>query len=649
MAFKSATVNASLVPASQNNFVAYVDLSRVGITTLAEAQSVRVYLNQSKTLQVAREIVSATEMHVLIPFLTSTTTMYIDYDGVRADYAVTDTFGRNAVWFQYDVVLHGQDANVDSTGKRTMSMTGTVTYTDGKVRRAYNIPDTANYPTAPDATDLRYTGNMYFSAWLKRNAISNRDTPFSKGQPWSSATGYWMHFNDVSNDAYINTPGSSFANTQITTTGVPDLVSAPRHFVFKKTASTNIKTYFSGVLHHTVSTTAAFTTNTNALWVGQRVDGSDQWNGYMDEVRFSSFLFSDNYITIDYNNQNDETSFWGTWSTASETDGWLAGWSYRKQINITDAVGAGTNYQVKLLIAQNTGGNVGLNNNSASFPSGEGLGGDLRFTAANGQTTLSFWVESVSGGIATVWVKVSESLDNPRSIYVYYGNGAASNGSNGENTFILFDDFNDGVIDTGKWTLTNSPTESGGNLNTVAVNAQVESNIGYITTDHNGLAVEFTADANATGHDLGMYFNCSSPSGYIYLLETNYASHGFRISNSGAWGADNIWVGGVTADKRFYRCTITGTEMIGYRWSDALDGAANYQTVSDTLATSFNGATVRLALYGASASYPGGFYDFVRVRKFVNSGPAFKSVGSAETPPVVPSFATRMLMMLGIG
>ena len=40
--FKTATVNASDVPSTQTNFPSYVDLSRLGITTLAEAESVRV-------------------------------------------------------------------------------------------------------------------------------------------------------------------------------------------------------------------------------------------------------------------------------------------------------------------------------------------------------------------------------------------------------------------------------------------------------------------------------------------------------------------------------------------------------------------------------------------------------------------------------
>ena len=96
--FKQATVNASDVPATLADYPSYVDLSRLGITTLAEAQSVRCYSDSAKTTELAREIVSATQMFVKIPSLTSTFVLYVDYDGVRADYAVTDTFGRNATW-----------------------------------------------------------------------------------------------------------------------------------------------------------------------------------------------------------------------------------------------------------------------------------------------------------------------------------------------------------------------------------------------------------------------------------------------------------------------------------------------------------------------------------------------------------------------
>jgi len=114
--FKQATVNASDVPATLTNYPAYVALSRLGITTLAEAQSVRCYSDSAKTTELAREIVSVTEMHVKVSSLTSTFVLYVDWDGARADYAATDTYGRNAVWSDYAFVFHFENSLTNSVG-----------------------------------------------------------------------------------------------------------------------------------------------------------------------------------------------------------------------------------------------------------------------------------------------------------------------------------------------------------------------------------------------------------------------------------------------------------------------------------------------------------------------------------------------------
>ena len=64
----------------------------------------------------------------------------------------------------------------------------------------------------------------------------------------------------------------------------------------------------------------------------------------------------------------------------------------------------------------------------------------------------------MTGNVATFWVEVSDSLDTDKVIYIYYGNSAAESASNGEETFIFFDDFN-----TDRWVKTGSTiTVSGG-------------------------------------------------------------------------------------------------------------------------------------------------------------------------------------------
>lgn len=151
---------------------------------------------------------------------------------------------------------------------------------------------------------------------------------------------------------------------------------------------------------------------------------------------------------------------------------WLTGWENRKKINIQGQSGAGTNYQIVFGVGESVGASdydFHLNGNSQDFPSAKNDGGDLRFTDNDGETLLDFWVESVSGTTpnrtAKIWVEVADNLDTDQSIYCYYNNASASNYSNGEDTFPFFDDFDDGSLDTSKWTvLSGSVSESGDSL-----------------------------------------------------------------------------------------------------------------------------------------------------------------------------------------
>jgi len=139
-------------------------------------------------------------------------------------------------------------------------------------------------------------------------------------------------------------------------------------------------------------------------------------------------------------------------------ENWLEGWLFRKKIYITGSQGAGTDYQILLRIGESSGSSnydFHLNGRSTNFPSGTNQSGDLRFTADDGITLLDFYVEKVVGTApnrtAYILVKVNANLDTNQSIYCYYNNPNASNYSNGTNTFLLFDDFEDN--DVSDWTL----------------------------------------------------------------------------------------------------------------------------------------------------------------------------------------------------
>jgi len=89
--------------------------------------------------------------------------------------------------------------------------------------------------------------------------------------------------------------------------------------------------------------------------------------------------------------------------------------------------------------------------------------GDIRFALANG-TLISYWIESGCNTNNTlIWVKVpSIPANSNTTIYLYYGNPSATSLSNPYSTMELFDDFEDGVINTTIWNVTSGVTETDG-------------------------------------------------------------------------------------------------------------------------------------------------------------------------------------------
>jgi hypothetical protein len=118
----------------------------------------------------------------------------------------------------------------------------------------------------------------------------------------------------------------------------------------------------------------------------------------------------------------------------------LDDWDYRQAHTINAGTGAGTNYQIRIILHFGPGSDrpehIYLSSHSRTDF------GDVRFTDDDGITQLDYWRQSYSPAtFAIFWVEVQDDLDSSQTIYIYYGNAAASTTSSGVDTFPSFDDF----------------------------------------------------------------------------------------------------------------------------------------------------------------------------------------------------------------
>lgn len=314
--FKTATVNASDVPSSQSNYPAYVDLSRLGITTLAEAQSVRVYADSSKTTEWAREIVSASEMWVKIPSLTSTTSIYVDYDGVRSDYAVTDTYGRNAVWSGWGAVWHLSESSgnaTDSTGNGNTGTSTSTTNTSAIVKNGGVFNGSAFY-TITDNSTIEPTNAITVGGWLYISSTSSYQMALAKGENAGDTRSYEIRTFGTTTQIEMqgHVGGGSYIQAR-TTSGIGTNTWAHVYYARNGTSQAIYVNGVSASLATNITSASNFDYSTDNLWLGQR-NGGLRWNGRQDEMRLIGSQLSANWITTEYNNQSDEAGFWGTWS-----------------------------------------------------------------------------------------------------------------------------------------------------------------------------------------------------------------------------------------------------------------------------------------------------------------------------------------------
>ena len=74
---------------------------------------------------------------------------------------------------------------------------------------------------------------------------------------------------------------------------------------------------------------------------------------------------------------------------------------------------------------------------------------------------MSYWIQETGTNYAIVWVKVPSIPTSGTQMYLYYGNPIATSQSNGDATFLFFDDFGGSSLNTTKWSPSLIPYSGG--------------------------------------------------------------------------------------------------------------------------------------------------------------------------------------------
>jgi len=316
---KAEAPGGTLVPSTLTDYPSFFDPSRLGITTLAEAQSIRVYGDEAKTIEWAREIVSVNEGHFLVPSMSGTTVPYVDWDGVRSDYAVTATYGAQNVWTEYEAVWHlNEDPGgvspqmLDATGNGyDLEARGSMTsadLVDDHLGKAIELDGSDDYFSTPTSfnTYPATAGEIRYTSAIISDIPSNED----------GGIVFFSNFNGlrVFDGGLLEQSRGDNSGTDTSASQVDDGNRYHVAAVFNQ--ANEYRLYRNGVQVLQKNTTDTEASN-DEIRVGEYSGGSNYSDARISEVRWSKKDLGSNWATTEYNNQNAESTFWGTWADVS--------------------------------------------------------------------------------------------------------------------------------------------------------------------------------------------------------------------------------------------------------------------------------------------------------------------------------------------
>lgn len=321
----------------------------------------------------------------------------------------------------------------------------------------------------------------------------------------------------------------------------------------------------------------------------------------------------------------------------------LTNFRFRKSIDIAGSPEADLfNYQFKI--------NIGRSKSARDYDLHcEGRAGekfvDIRFTAADGETPLAFYRESIDQDkkSAAFWVKIPQlpKGENPLRIYLYYGNTQAQDLSSPEEVFDFFDDFDSAGLNLKKWELHNEL-----NAEAAIENSQLKlKNSGILSRNFkfkDGI-IEFKAKADAFGGIKGIVRNkkedflASLTGEAVYSSGVRGAEHSIAVDNVVRANINNPILPGIFY---VYRIIAEGQNLIFERYNEKFSQKQTELAFSDTKGI----LQGYIGLKGESILMNHGpvYLDWVRVRQYAKALPRVLASGKEETVNLAKFFGVKL-------
>ena len=268
------------------------------------------------------------QVWVRIPSLSNSTTIYIWGDNAgQSQPSATDTYGRNAVWSDYDYVTHLNETSgnaVDSTGNSldsSVPASGVTQGLTGVTGRAYEFDGTASTGVSPSDTGVTFWNDEFTQSSLEIWAYPADDGSGPKVlfEEGGFTTGHCLAYRTSPHTwHYSVSVGGSPSEASSTT-----ITNINTNWVHLRGVYDNgdVKLYVNGELEGTTTKSTSIGYHTSPPSVGGlntavAISNGVPWIGLLAGSRRSDVLKSDDHYLTEYENQSS-TSAWGVTTAIS--------------------------------------------------------------------------------------------------------------------------------------------------------------------------------------------------------------------------------------------------------------------------------------------------------------------------------------------